>query len=557
MKRYFEFPGADEKRGTSSSSKFWEVWIEGSTLYTRFGKIGANGQTTIKEFPSIAAAEAGRAKSIAEKLKKGYVEGGRSGESIVKTTTQSRSPNHSSSLERARNPKATAEDLKQLFQEFQECALEEKPCLNCDTDLDIDLVEDALGILASNPSIDSELLDSVIESAMEWQGKIVSLVPCVAGNPSITEEGKSLVLSTDVYMWQVCADEPLENYAEDYVKRVSQAMRNNPEFSDEECIYFAQSAAAELSERGRAILPGEIFFDLDEYPKILDLLETFYNDGEPATAELLLKVSDSTQGQPTFVALEISGNLLIRVGHDSKTFTRSQLFFAESDNWVITDERELFGEKIKKAHGLSLPTPTLGKAYAAVCESIWPLKEAELTISQSGKHPGGKFCSQCGSKRRDGARFCSECGQPISEASLPEASQEDPSEANDIAVWMVESIRPLPTSRNLLSVEFQSREDEHPVLGVTYSDGVFDFAFWLDEDELEEILGDGYAGFTEPDDSGVLLAWHYYLEPGDFEEIALNLLRDLVVMIGGSYWTAHSLSKGLLGDKQHTDKWGG
>lgn len=73
-KRYFEFQGADATRGTASSSKFWEVWIEGATLYTRFGKIGANGQTTVKEFPNVDAAKAGRDKSISEKLKKGYLE---------------------------------------------------------------------------------------------------------------------------------------------------------------------------------------------------------------------------------------------------------------------------------------------------------------------------------------------------------------------------------------------------------------------------------------------------------------------------------------------------
>ena len=67
MKRYFEFVDA-------KSSKFWEVWIEASTMYTRFGKLGANGQTTVKEFPSVEAALSALDKSIAEKLKKGYVE---------------------------------------------------------------------------------------------------------------------------------------------------------------------------------------------------------------------------------------------------------------------------------------------------------------------------------------------------------------------------------------------------------------------------------------------------------------------------------------------------
>ena len=43
-------------------------------MFTRFGKIGANGQTTVKEFPSADAAQAALEKSVAEKLKKGYTE---------------------------------------------------------------------------------------------------------------------------------------------------------------------------------------------------------------------------------------------------------------------------------------------------------------------------------------------------------------------------------------------------------------------------------------------------------------------------------------------------
>jgi predicted DNA-binding WGR domain protein len=72
MKRYFEF--VDTK-----SSKFWEVWIEGATIFTRFGKIGANGQTTVKEFPALDDAQAMLDKSIAEKIRKGYVEGSNNG----------------------------------------------------------------------------------------------------------------------------------------------------------------------------------------------------------------------------------------------------------------------------------------------------------------------------------------------------------------------------------------------------------------------------------------------------------------------------------------------
>jgi predicted DNA-binding WGR domain protein len=68
MKRYFEFVD-------SASSKFWEVWVENTSLSIRFGKIGTTGQTTIKDFPTTTAAEEARDKAIAQKIKKGYVEG--------------------------------------------------------------------------------------------------------------------------------------------------------------------------------------------------------------------------------------------------------------------------------------------------------------------------------------------------------------------------------------------------------------------------------------------------------------------------------------------------
>lgn len=74
MKRYFEFVGEDSSRGFAQSAKFWEVWVEDSTLYTRFGKIGANGQTTMKDFPSPNEAVVALDKAVVAKVKKGYQE---------------------------------------------------------------------------------------------------------------------------------------------------------------------------------------------------------------------------------------------------------------------------------------------------------------------------------------------------------------------------------------------------------------------------------------------------------------------------------------------------
>ncbi len=71
-KRYFEF-----SEGTSN--KFWEIVMEGGNVKTRYGKIGTPGQQTLKELGSPAAAKKEYDKLIAEKTKKGYVEGSAGG----------------------------------------------------------------------------------------------------------------------------------------------------------------------------------------------------------------------------------------------------------------------------------------------------------------------------------------------------------------------------------------------------------------------------------------------------------------------------------------------
>ncbi|MFN8659019.1 MAG: DUF4253 domain-containing protein [Candidatus Obscuribacterales bacterium] len=67
MMRRFEF-------SMGGSDKFWEVELSGTELTVRFGRMGTNGQTQTKSFPSAAAAQKEYDKLIAEKLNKGYVE---------------------------------------------------------------------------------------------------------------------------------------------------------------------------------------------------------------------------------------------------------------------------------------------------------------------------------------------------------------------------------------------------------------------------------------------------------------------------------------------------
>ncbi|MDB4959383.1 MAG: hypothetical protein JWO36_6952 [Myxococcales bacterium] len=65
--RYFEFV-----EGTSS--KFWEIALEDTSVKTRYGKIGTEGQQTLKDFDDRASAFKELDKLITEKTKKGYTE---------------------------------------------------------------------------------------------------------------------------------------------------------------------------------------------------------------------------------------------------------------------------------------------------------------------------------------------------------------------------------------------------------------------------------------------------------------------------------------------------
>jgi predicted DNA-binding WGR domain protein len=66
-KRMFEFV-------EGSSAKFWEIWRDGEEVRTRYGRIGSDGQTTVKSEGDEAKAQKLYDKLIKEKTGKGYVE---------------------------------------------------------------------------------------------------------------------------------------------------------------------------------------------------------------------------------------------------------------------------------------------------------------------------------------------------------------------------------------------------------------------------------------------------------------------------------------------------
>jgi predicted DNA-binding WGR domain protein len=66
-KRYFEFKDA-------KSHKFWEVSVSAKKVNIRYGKVGTDGQTSVKELDTPAEAKAHADKQAAGKVKKGYKE---------------------------------------------------------------------------------------------------------------------------------------------------------------------------------------------------------------------------------------------------------------------------------------------------------------------------------------------------------------------------------------------------------------------------------------------------------------------------------------------------
>ena len=65
--RYFEFI-------EGKSSKFWQIGSHDTQVTVRFGRIGTEGQTQVKSFPDVMAAERHVEKLVAQKTKKGYRE---------------------------------------------------------------------------------------------------------------------------------------------------------------------------------------------------------------------------------------------------------------------------------------------------------------------------------------------------------------------------------------------------------------------------------------------------------------------------------------------------
>ena len=66
-----------------SSNKFWEIALEDMGFSVRWGRLGTDGQTQRKSFPTAAKAQGEHDKLVAEKVKKGYVETGAAASAVT------------------------------------------------------------------------------------------------------------------------------------------------------------------------------------------------------------------------------------------------------------------------------------------------------------------------------------------------------------------------------------------------------------------------------------------------------------------------------------------
>jgi predicted DNA-binding WGR domain protein len=75
-----------------TSSKFWEIRLEGSAFTVTFGRIGTAGQTQQKSLADAEKAQKEHDKLVAEKLKKGYVEVGAAGAALQAAAVSAAAP---------------------------------------------------------------------------------------------------------------------------------------------------------------------------------------------------------------------------------------------------------------------------------------------------------------------------------------------------------------------------------------------------------------------------------------------------------------------------------
>ena len=155
-KRYFEYKDAKSK-------KFWEVSVSGKKVNIRYGKIGTDGQTSLKELGTPAEAKAHAEKQAAGKVKKGYKE--------AKVKAVKKAAKKKVVKKKAVKKKAKVKAKKKKPKWYEEGSVEDKvewaeEWSPEDTSLDInwlaeDVERDVREAIARNPNTPKAILDKL------------------------------------------------------------------------------------------------------------------------------------------------------------------------------------------------------------------------------------------------------------------------------------------------------------------------------------------------------------------------------------------------------------
>ena len=117
--RRFEF-----SEGTSN--KFWQIRDEGTSYRVRYGRIGSDGQESVKEFGTAEECAAAVEKIVRQKTAKGYVEVGASGSAATKATKKAMKATKATKPTKANKAIKKAMKAKRSFR----CRSAVVPCLS-------------------------------------------------------------------------------------------------------------------------------------------------------------------------------------------------------------------------------------------------------------------------------------------------------------------------------------------------------------------------------------------------------------------------------------------
>lgn len=264
-KRYLEFIGEDAARGVENSSKFWEAWVEGKTLNTRFGKIGAKGQTTIKDFPSQSEAELALEKACKAKMKKGYVDKSSQTDSDT-TSDESSSAQVLAEIARCEADSTSSKEIDSILDSHEGCTDWESKCWICTylADDEEDMPDELWGesvfvALSRRTDLTPAQQDRIVSAGVDagpMEALLVSIIQNLAEHSSnIPGNAKEVILGPFEFVSSALEDD-YENWANELLDKI----RENSSFSSsdvDEFLAYHEDFDFDLGDRDDAAIESD------------------------------------------------------------------------------------------------------------------------------------------------------------------------------------------------------------------------------------------------------------------------------------------------------------